>query len=458
MTETGTEAGGPAAPEETGLRWYQGWTRYMWIVLGIAALGWLFDSMDQNIFNLVRQDAVASLSFGSLATGHLTPAQQAQVGYTSGVVTAIFLVGWATGGLIFGVIGDRLGRVRTMMVTILIYACFTGLSGLAHSLAVFSLCRFLTALGVGGEWAAGASIVAEVFPQRSRAMALGALGALSAFGNMIAATITLVLGSNPHLTEPWRLAFMVGFLPALLVIWIQRSVHEPERWVKAKEAAASSHQELGAMLDLFRDPTIRRNTLAAVLMAAAGVGGLWGVGFWTPELTKLALKPLNLSTNAMLQHKSCVFLVQQAGAFCGMFAYAAFSERTNRRKSLLVFFLLSFAAIQGMFWTADSFLSLMLWAPVLGFCTLGPFSAYGIYFPELFPTRLRATGCGFCYNCARILAALAPFALGRMQATFEPLHPGYGFRIATSIVACVYVLGLVGLAFAPETRGRPLPE
>jgi len=450
-----TAAGG------AGLRWYQGLTRYQWAVLAIAALGWLFDTMDQNIFNLVRQPAVTALLYPGIPAALLTKAQQAVVTSASGHMTTIFLLGWATGGFLFGMLGDRLGRTRTMILTILVYAIFTGLSGLTHTLWLFGLFRFLTALGVGGEWAAGAAIVAEVFPQRSRAMALGMLQALSAVGNMLAALITLALANPAVGASGWRWAFAVGALPALLVLWIRRTIHEPERWERAKAEAETSGggKELGAVWQLFSDRLLRRNTLAATLMAAAGVGGLWGVGFWTPELTKVALTPLHLDSVRLAQVKSLVFLVQQMGAFFGIYAYAAFSERTNRRQSLLVFFLLSFAAIQGMFWTANSFLSLMLWAPVLGFCTLGPFSAYTVYFPELYPTRLRATGCGFCYNCARVLAAFAPTALGQLALHFEdPARPGFGFRMATSLVACIYVLGLIGLAFAPETKGKPLPE
>ena len=436
-----------------GMPWYRGVPRYAWVVLLISALGWLFDTMDQNIFTLVRQPAVATLLYPGVAAAALTKAQQGEVTAAGGAMTSVFLLGWAVGGLFFGVLGDRLGRTRTMMLTILIYALFTGLSGLTHTLFWFGTFRFLTALGVGGEWAAGAALVAETFPPRSRPRALGTLQACSAIGNMLAAIVTLLIPI--FLTylalkgENWRWAFAVGALPALLVLWIRRSVKEPESWSHAKEAAEKSHTtgELGAIGQLFTDPVLRRNTIAAVLMAAAGVGGFWGVGNWTPELTKVVLPP-HADINTA---KSYVFLIQNFGAFFGAYSYAVLAERTNRRRALGLFFVLAFLAIQGMFWTAHSFLSLMIWAPVLGFCLLGPFSAYTVYFPELYPTRLRTTGCGFCYNCARILAAAAPFTLGKLAAL-------YGFRMAASMVACVYVLGLIGLLLAPETKGKPLPE
>ncbi len=439
------------------LRWYQGVPRYAWVVLAIAALGWLFDTMDQNLFTLVRQPAVSSLLYPGIASSALTKAQAAAVNSASGTVTAVFLLGWAVGGLVFGVLGDRLGRTRTMIITILIYALFTGLSGLSHSIPMFAFYRFLTALGVGGEWAAGAAIVAEIFPHRSRGRALGLLQALSAVGNMMAATVLLVLpivvGKMELHGEQWRYAFFVGALPALLVLWIRKSVKEPEKWEHAQSEAKKSAttNELGSIMQLFTDPKLRRNTIAGVLMAAAGVGGFWGVGNWMPELTKEALRPLHLMDADVSKYKSYVFLAQNFGAFFGAYTYAALSERTTRRGALLFFFVLAFGAIQLVFQTANSYSQLLTLAPVLGFCLLGPFSAYTVYFPELFPTRLRTTGCGFCYNCARILAAGAPFLLGKLSISM-------GFRNAASAVACVYILGVIGVAIAPETRGKPLPD
>ena len=440
-----------ATVEEPRLRWYQGITRYQWMVLIIAALGWLFDTMDQNIFTIMRQPAVGELVKPLVAPENL----QGATTYYGGIITSVFLLGWAVGGAVFGILGDRIGRTRTMVLTILIYALFTGLSGTAQTWWMLAIFRFLTALGVGGEWAAGASLVAEVFPHRSRPMALGSLQAFSAVGNMTAALICYVLAG-----VSWRWAFAVGILPALVVVWIRRSLKEPERWQHAKEVAMTDvRKELGAIGNLFTDPVLRRNTLAAVLLATAGVGGLWGVGFWTPDLLTMVLKPLNIAPEQVGRYRSMMFFVQQVGAFFGMYAYAIFSERTSRRAALLVFFMLAWGAVEGMFWTTHTFAQAMIWAPILGFCTLGPFSAYTLYFPELYPTRLRATGCGFCYNCARVLAAGAPWILGALSRHFAEAHGvDMGFRIAAGIVACIYVVGLVGLTMAPETKGKPLPE
>jgi MFS family permease len=426
--------------------------RYAWLVLFIAALGWLFDTMDQNLFNLVAQRSIRDLLTGQVPEADL----QNAVNSWRGWITSVFLLGWAAGGFFFGIMGDRLGRTRTLVITILIYALFTGLSGLAQNVHQYLLFRFLTALGVGGEFAAGVALVAEVFPDRSRPMALGMLQALSAIGNMTAAVIVFFARDYN-----WRTVFFIGALPALLVAWIRRAVKEPERWQRARDEALSdgARREMGNIAELWHDPVLRRNTVAGVLLAVAGVGGLWGVGFWLKDLLDIALAPLNLTRDQRSDYGTLTFFMQNIGAFFGMLAYAGLSERVGRRPSLFLFILLAFGAVQGTFWSVNSFPTAMIWAPILGFCALAPFSAYCVYFPELYPTRLRATGVGFCYNCARVLAAFAPVTLGSLAGHFAVEHGAtVGFRMAASVVACIYAVGLIALVFAPETKGKPLPE
>ncbi len=442
----------------SGLKWWQGVPRYAWLIFTIAALGWLFDAMDQNLFSLLRTPSMTEILSTSGLTGKALDAAVKQVG---GNITAIFLLGWAVGGLFFGVVGDKLGRSKTMIVTILIYAAFTGLTGLAQTPAQYALCRFLTALGVGGEFAAGAALVAEVWPERSRPMALGMLQALSAVGNILAGLITFILASMS-----WRWGYFVGAAPALIVVWIRASVKEPEKWKAARAKAESEGSAaIGSIPALFIDPALKRNTIAGVLIATAGVGGLWGVGFFLPDLVGAVLKNSvgGLSAAAAKTQiqawRSEVFMVQQVGAFFGMFSYAALSEKTGRRSALFLFFGLAWASVLATFWGVTSLTSAFGFAFVLGFCALAPFSAFAVYFPELFPTRLRATGVGFCYNCARVIAAMAPFALGQLAALYHvEADPVYGYRVAATIVASIYVVGFVGLAISPETKGLPLPE
>lgn len=448
--------------------WFQGVSGYAWMVLVVCALGWLFDTMDQHLFTLVRPQSLTELMKPHVPADQLDGAVK-QVG---GQLTAVFLLGWAAGGFLFGVIGDKLGRTRTMVLTILTYSLFTGLNALVHTPWQYAACRFLTAMGVGGEFAAGAALVAEVWPNRSRPMALGFLQALSAVGNMSAAIITLVLSA-----VSWRWVFVVGAIPALLVVWIRRSVKEPEKWTHARNLAREGGvgTELGSIRALFSTKTLARNTIAGVLLGTAGVGGVWGVGFFFPDLLGSVMKPIlerspefsalgeserQTAIKVAIQAlKSKVFFVQQVGAFIGMFGYAALSQRIGRKPALLLTLILAFTAVQAAFWGVRDPTSAYLLAFPLGIFCLAPFSAYAVYFPELYPTRLRATGVGFCYNSARILAAAAPFVLGALANRFaDPLDETVGFRQAATIVAFIYFVGFAGLLFAPETKGKPLPE
>lgn len=446
--------------QERPLKWWQGLEKYCWMVLVVAALGWLFDTMDQNLFNLVRRPSLIDL----LRPHYTGAALDAKVKDVAGICTAIFLIGWSVGGFLFGVIGDRLGRAKTMIVTITIYAAFTGLSGLATNWPIYAVCRFLTALGVGGEFAAGAALVAETFPARSRPMALGLLQTLSAVGNMMAAVITLGLG---NLEQHWRLAYFVGAAPALLVVWIARSVHEPQAWKEAKERK-SVDKEMGSIAQLFEHPKLRRNTIAGVLLGTAGVGALWGVAFFSTDMVRGELRAGGFAKEHIDRFTSIMFFVQNFGAMAGAYLFAVFAERTTRRLAFTIGYALSWISVLVFFWSVQgaghsAFLRAMILAPIMGFCTLGPFAGFTMYFPELFPTRLRATGCGFCYNAARVLAAAAPYALGSLAARFGKHDAAgnviqSGYAQAATVVTCIYIVGFIGAWLGPETKGKPLPE
>lgn len=282
-------------PNEAALPWYRELTRYHWFVFAVAALGWLFDTMDQQLFNLARRVACTEL-LG-------LPAASPEIDKWGGYATSIFLIGWASGGIAFGVLGDRIGRARTMLWTILIYSLFTGLSAFSRTVWDFAAFRFLTGLGVGGEFAVGVALVAEVMPDRARPFALGLLQALSAIGNVTAALISLglgqmeesgsleklfsgLLGSN---VSAWRVMFIIGTVPALLAILIRRKLKEPERW-QAKAAEADTARKLGSYAELFGHPRWRRNALVGLALAFAGVVGLWGIGFFSIDLNRLVFR------------------------------------------------------------------------------------------------------------------------------------------------------------------------
>ncbi|HEY1861158.1 MAG TPA: MFS transporter, partial [Gemmataceae bacterium] len=226
-----------------GQPWWRELTRYHWFVLTVAALAWMADCMDQQLFNLARQPAMAALlppppiAEGADAATREAAMQRhdADVKEAGGFATSIFLIGWGTGGLFFGFVGDMIGRARTMMITILLYSLFTGLSALSQSVWQFSAFRFLTGLGVGGEFAVGVSLVAEVMPDRARPFALALLQALSAIGNITAALITMVMGQFAQagwIGSPWRAMFVVGIVPAVLIVFIMGRLKEPEKWLQ----------------------------------------------------------------------------------------------------------------------------------------------------------------------------------------------------------------------------------
>lgn len=463
-------------PDTTRLPWYRELNRYHWFVLFVCALGWLFDTMDQQLFVLARTPALTELLGSQVDTATLTR-------YT-GEATAIFMFGWATGGLVFGLFGDRWGRARTMLLTILIYSLFTGLSAFSIHWWDFAIYRFLTGMGVGGEFAAGVSLVAEVMPSRARPYALALLQALSAVGNMLAAVISLLIGPQAEIqgVAGWRLMFLVGILPGLLVVLIRLKLKEPESWLRAKAALQPGqqtdefHRQLGDLRELFRDRRWRYHTVIGVILSAAGVMALWGVAFWTPELIRNNVLQDQPATIQDLWAARASFL-QYCGLFLGISAFGWLAGRLGRRPAFAVSFVLSYSAIVMVFGFMTQASQIWWMMPILGFCVFMPFGGYAIYFPELFPTRLRSTGIGFCYNVARYGAAAAPWILGHLVGSFmsrdltraaEKLSDlrllsalgsvDNAFRYAALSVASILIVGLLILPFAPETKDEPLPE
>lgn len=456
----------PHTTTDNGRPWYDGLTRYHWFVLAVAALGWMFDTMDQQLFALARTPALTEL----LGVKSGDPILAKSEGYA----TSIFMIGWALGGILFGIMGDRLGRAKTMLLTILVYSVFTGLSALSVGFWDFAFYRFMTGLGVGGEFAVGVALVAEVMPDRARARALGWVQAFSAIGNMIAGTVSMVLGFLV-VGASWRIMFLVGTLPALLAILIRRNLKEPERWTKT--ASGATEQKLGSIRELFSDPRWRRNTIVGMLLAFAGVVGLWGIGFYSYRLIRLVFEQTftdqgklqgltGTALSGFVESKKTFWtgvasLIQNFGSFLGIYAFSRITQVTGRKPAFAVSFVIAMLATASTFWFLNSFGDIFWMIPLMGFCQLTLFGGYAIYFPELFPTRLRSTGTSFCYNVGRLVAALGPFVLGQLEVMFEStgkMGKAYPLRYAGVTMCAVFLIGLMALPFAPETKGKPLPE
>jgi MFS family permease len=508
--------------------WWKELTGYQWFVFIVASLGWLFDTMDQQLFNLARVSAVRSLMLvqpgedearnrghaDATETKEAKEAREAkeagQIEEYAGYTTSIFMIGWALGGFFFGIMGDRIGRAKTMILTVLCYSAFTGLSAISRTVWDFSFYRFLTGLGVGGQFAVGVALVAEVMSDRARPFALGWLQALSAVGNMLAAIVSMVLGKfeeSGAIGSAWRLMFLIGLAPAALAIPIFLRLKEPERWKAAareeelgaggdaslqsladlvgdpvsqrsggeiESVNAALRQEpvpharkvkLGSLSELVRDPVLRRNTLVGMVLAFAGVVGLWGIGFFSFDLVDMVFRKHFQGLGYSAQEikgkltfwKGITSLVQNAGAFFGIYAFARITHYIGRKPAFGISFVLAATATVVTFWFLDAFWQIFVLIPIMGFCQLALFGGYAIYFPELFPTRLRSTGTSFCYNVGRLVAAAGPSIKGLLSSRVFGGYPE-PMRYAGISMCAVFLVGLLALPFAPETRGRPLPE
>jgi predicted MFS family arabinose efflux permease len=434
--------------------WFKELNGYHWFVLSVSSLGWMFDTMAQQLFNLARKPAVQDL----LGKG----ASDALVSEQAGYATMIFMIGWAIGGIVFGIFGDRWGRVKTMSATILFYSVFTGLSFFATSLLQFNILRFLCSLGVGGQFAVGVSLVAEVIPEKARPQALGMLQALSTVGNMLAGVTGILIGhaeQSGTLVAGWRYLFLAGALPAPMALLVFTKLKEPAQWLKAREEKA----RMGSVRDLFANPVLRRNSVVGLVLAFAGVVGLWGIGFFSFDLFRPVLERAFRAqglAGADLAGKITTWigvtsLLQNFGAFWGVHWFTFLTGRTSRRTAFAISFVAAMVMTAFTFWRLESISQIFWMIPLMGFTQLALFGGYAIYLPELFPTRVRSTGTSFCYNAGRLVAAVGPLGLGLL--TSRVYHGPDAMRYAGMTLCLVFLLGLAALPFAPETKGKPLP-
>lgn len=475
-------------PADSDGRWYSGITRYQWTVLIIASLGWVFDIFEGQIFVASMREAMPSLVPEGTPEGTIANYNQITFG--------MFLLGGAFGGVLFGMLSDRIGRKRTMSITIVMYSLFTCLSAFSQEWWHMAVFRFLVAMGVGGEWAIASAFVAEVFPEKARARVSGIFHASSILGTWLAIAAATFLIGNESLQEmadargmpsaPWRIGFGIGVLPALLIIWIRRSLREPESWSQAKsQAADTTAKQLGHIPDLFRGELLRR-TLVGVTLAAVGLATFWGAhifgknlmlrdarqqalqeslekdsrsgddaGSLSADEKKELLKPYEKSLKRW--EMLGMFLVTTGGGI-GLLSFGPLCERFGRRRAFLLFHLGGLAGSLVAFQLVHGLTLQFIVLPVFGFLTLGMHAGYAIYFPELFPTRLRGTGAGFCFNFGRVIAAPILFLSGHLREV--PANGGYGmsFEDAASLLCLLFLIGAVVLIFAPETRGERLPE
>lgn len=415
-------------------KWYSGVTRYQWLVLLVASLGWVFDAFEGQLFNLTR-GAMLSEILG------VQPGDP-EAKKWGDIFLGIFLAGGTFGGLFFGSLGDKIGRQPVMVLTILFYSVFSGLTYFATELWHVGVLRFFVAMGVGGEWAVAAALVAEIFPKHARTHAGGIFHATGVLGTWLAALTAMEVANE------WRIAYLVGILPALLTVWVRSSIKEPDSWHEAK----SSGKPMGSFAELFGDSRWRSRALLGMSLAAVGLGTFWGVCVATQDLTRELLLSLGIQpAEADKSSKFAYGIIQVIGAGIGQLSFGPLCARLGRKRTFAIMHFLSFLMVLAVCYLPHSYSQMLILLPLFGFVTLSIHAGYAIYFPELFPNHLRSTGASFCFNAGRLLAAPMLF-LSAYIKTLTTLPN------AIALMGCLFLLGTFILTFLPETKDTDLPE
>lgn len=404
--------------------------RTQWLVLAAAFLGWMFDGLEMGIFPVVARPALQEL-LG-------TQADQ-QVGPWMGYITALFLLGAAGGGLVFGWLGDKVGRVRAMVASIVTYSAFTGACYFATAAWQLGLFRFLAALGMGGEWSLGVALVMECWPENQRPLMAGVIGAAANLGYALIGLVTWIIPVKP---DSWRWVMLAGAVPALLALWISLMVPESHRW-KESVKTRTTHP----LAEVF-GAALWKTTLLAIAFASVALIGTWGSVQWLPLWAdKMAGKDLP-------SVKGITMFTMSVGAIVGCFIGPWIGKIMGRRPAYFILCAGSLVSCGILFRVVDSFgAAFLAGAFVVGGATAAFYGWLPLYLPELFPTRARATGQGLSFNAGRILAAVGAITQGQLVS-----HFGGSYAQAGAVVTLIYLLGMILIWFGKETKGRPLPD
>jgi MFS family permease len=396
--------------------------RSAWRALFAAQIGWMLDSMDFLLFTFAVLPIQKEFAISKT---------------TIGLLTSVALVASAFGGIGFGRLADRIGRVRAMTWSILVYSLAT--AGLASANALWQLIawRTLVGIGMGGEWSSGSVLVAETWPAEHRAKAMGVMQSGWAIGAIIAASLSSVVLER----FGWRVLFLFGALPAVAAFVIRRGVPEPAIWRERKQTNTR-------WLDIFA-PALLRKTIIATLLAASVLIAFWGVVSWLPAFLAT---PVSDGGAGLTMTKSARWIILlQTGAFLGYITFGWIADRIGRRPAFTLFMIGATAVVPLFAFTARSTWTLLAIGPLVGYFAHGYFSVFGAMLAELFPTNIRASAQGFCYNAGRLASAAAPVLIGSAA-------PRYGLGAALAADALFFALGAVLIWFLPETRGRELAE
>jgi len=439
-----------AAPEQAQP---QALTAASWRALIASFLGWMFDGYETYALILVAGVALRQL---------LVPDQLASLPIYIGGLLAVTLVGWATGGIIAGVLADYIGRKRMLMLSILWYALFTGLTAFAGSYSSLLILRFLTGLGLGAEWGPGTAILGESWPSRSRGRAASVLQSAIGFGLLLASGVWLYVA--PLGPDAWRYMFVLGVLPALSVLWIRTSVRDPDLWIAASERRRQARQRLASGLPVSREdrllvgftvkqilaiPDLRRRLLLLLVLSLSTIVAWWAVSTWIPFYAgQLAAR----AGGDVQRWVALAGLYYNLGGILGYFVFGVLADFWGRKPTMLLYYAGAVVLVLVLFRAVQDPSVFLVVAAVNGFFTLGQFAWMPVYLPELFPTAVRGSAISLVFDVTRYLAAAGPLLAGWLIVNLG------GVSAAASIIGLSYLLGLLVTPFAaPETKGRPLP-
>jgi MFS family permease len=432
-------------------------TRYQWIVLFAAWLGWGFDIFDGLLFNYVAPNAIPTLL--GLEIG--SPEARSATLYWTGLITAIFLVGWAVGGVLFGPISDRYGRKRVLLITMVLYAVGTALCAFVTSIEQLIVCRIIASLGIGGEWAAGCALVAEVVPEDQRVEAGAVLYTAAPFGLFLATAVNAVVAGHFFADVPevsWRYVLIFGLLPAAFAIWVRTFVKEPERWQSAAAKAPPPR-----LRELFT-PEIWPRTRSALLVALTALLTWWSCNAFIPvvvaglaQAEALQLGLDRTATSILTESwKTQATTIFNLGGLIGTLLTIPLAKRWGRRPMFAIYLGCSAVSLLATF-GLDLPPQIRLYMYFfIGLTVFGVFGSFTFYLPELFPTRLRATGSGFTYNIGRVVAAAGPFFVGSVAAAGAG-DPSVVLN-TLFLVGFIPLIGLLGMGWVIETRGQKIPD
>ncbi|MGQ0647532.1 MAG: MFS transporter [Gemmatimonadaceae bacterium] len=413
------------------LAWYRTISREQWRALAAAKLGWMLDAMDFLLYVMAIGQLKTYFGFDDA---------------TAGMLGTVTLITSAVGGIVFGVVADRVGRTRALMATILIFS-FCSL-GAATSQSVLQLMfwRILLGFGMGGEWASGAVLVSETWPPEHRTKAISIMQSGWALGYIAAALLAaLVLDVLDLGPEAWRWLFLIGVLPAFFTLWIRRSVREPAVWVRGR---TDDTRKTNPFSVLFGND-LRRKTVLATLLSACVQFANWGLFFWLPGFLAT---PVERGGAGMTIVRSAGWIIPvQIGAYLGYNSFGFISDRLGRQRTFITYLVTAAVLVPVYGQMARNPLVLLLLGPVLGFVGYGYFSMFGSFLAELFPTTVRATGQGLTYNLGRGLGALAPYTIGYLATL-----PDIGIGSALAVTSAFFLAGALLILFFPDTSRKQL--